>query len=63
MENPQATAVGIGNQMEISDRMVRKHIALLRKANIICRHGSNKSRSLGVAYDAIKLFGADNYNL
>ena len=43
MENPQATAVGIGNQMEISDRMVRKHIALLRKANIICRHGSNKS--------------------
>lgn len=43
MENPQATAVGIGNQMEISDRMVRKHIALLRNANIICRHGSNKS--------------------
>ena len=43
MENPQATAVGIGNQMEISDRMVRKHIALLRDANIICRHGSNKS--------------------
>ena len=43
MENPQVTAVGIGNRMEISDRMVRKHIALLRNANIIHRHGSNKS--------------------
>ena len=43
MENPQVTAVGIGNRMEISDRMVRKHIAMLRNANIIRRHGSNKS--------------------
>ena len=43
MENPHVTAVGIGKQMKISDRMVRKHIALLRNANIIHRHGSNKS--------------------
>ena len=43
MENPHVTAVAIGNRMEISDRMVRKHIALLRNANIICRYGSNKS--------------------
>ena len=43
IDNPQVTAVGIGKRMTISDRMVRKHIALLRNANIICRHGSNKS--------------------
>ena len=43
MDNPQVTAVEIGKRMSISDRMVRKHIALLRDANIICRHGSNKS--------------------
>ena len=43
IENPQVTAVGIGKRMTISDRMVRKHIALLRNADIICRHGSNKS--------------------
>ena len=43
MKNPQVTAIEIGNRMEISDRMVRKHIALLRNANIIHRHGSNNS--------------------
>ncbi len=43
MENPQITAIGIGKQMGISDRMVRKHIALLRNVNIVRRHGSNKS--------------------
>ena len=43
MENPQVTAIEIGNRMGISDRMVRKHIALLRNADIIHRHGSNKS--------------------
>ena len=43
MKNPQVTAIEIGNRMEISDRMVRKHIALLRNANIIHRYGSNKS--------------------
>ena len=43
MENPQNTAVEIGKKMNISDRMVRKHIALLRNANIIRRFGSNKN--------------------
>ena len=43
MENPQVTAIEIGNRMGISDRMVRKHIALLRNADIIHRHGSNKN--------------------
>ena len=43
MDNPQVTAVEIGSLMGISDRMVRKHIALLRNAHIISRHGSNKS--------------------
>lgn len=43
MDNPQVTAVEIGSLMGISDRMVRKHIALLRNAHIIYRHGSNKS--------------------
>ena len=43
MENQQATAVEIGGSMGISDRMVRKHISLLRNDNIIRRHGSNKT--------------------
>ena len=43
MENPQATAVEIGGSLGISDRMVRKHISLLRNADIIRRHGSNKT--------------------
>ena len=42
-DNPYVTAVEIGNDMGISDRMVRKHIGLLRNAGIICRHGSNKT--------------------
>ena len=41
--NGLVTAVEIGSLMGISDRMVRKHIALLRNAHIIYRHGSNKS--------------------
>ena len=43
MGNPQLTAVGIGNSLGISDRMVRKHIGFLRNVGIICRHGSNKT--------------------
>ncbi len=43
LENPQGTAIEIGKRMGLSDRMVRKHIALLRNADIICRHGSNKT--------------------
>ena len=41
--NPYVTAVEIGNNLGISDRMVRKHIGLLRNAGIISRHGSNKT--------------------
>ncbi len=41
--NPHITAIGIGSRMGISDRMVRKHIALLRNAGIIHRRGSNKN--------------------
>ena len=43
IENPYATAAGIANHIGISDRTVRKHIALLRTLGIIRRHGSNKS--------------------
>ena len=42
-EHPYATAVEIGKFMGISDRMVRKHIALLRDAGVISREGSNKT--------------------
>lgn len=41
--NPHITAIGIGRRMGILDRMVRKHIALLRNAGIIHRRGSNKN--------------------
>ena len=41
--NPYVTAVEIGNNLGISDRMVRKHIGLLRNAGIISLHGSNKT--------------------
>ncbi|MBO8453167.1 MAG: Fic family protein [Bacteroidetes bacterium] len=43
INNPHITAIEIGNRMGISDRMVRKHIALLRNADIIGRIGSNKT--------------------
>lgn len=43
INNPHITAIEIGNRMGISDRMVRKHIALLRKADVIGRIGSNKT--------------------
>ena len=43
MNNPQVTAIEIGKRVEISDRMVRKHIALLREGHIIQRRGGNKS--------------------
>ena len=43
MNNPQVTAIEIGKRVEMSDRMVRKHIALLREGHIIQRRGGNKS--------------------
>ncbi len=42
-ENPYSTSAQIGNIVGISDRMVRKHIALLRKSGLIRRQGSNKT--------------------
>ena len=42
-ENPNATAEALGHTLGISSRMVRKHIAALRKADIIERIGSNKT--------------------
>ena len=41
--NPYATANDIASNLQISDRMVRKHIALLRDASMIRRVGSNKT--------------------
>ena len=43
IENPYSTSARIGNIVGISDRMVRKHIALLRKSGLIRRQGSNKT--------------------
>ncbi len=40
---PSASANQIGETIGLSDRMVRKHIATLRKLGIIERVGSNKS--------------------
>lgn len=40
--NPKYSAQEIGNILGITDRMVRKHIALLKEKNIIKRIGSNK---------------------
>ncbi|MBR4689875.1 MAG: Fic family protein [Bacteroidales bacterium] len=41
--NPYATANDIASNLQISDRMVRKHIVLLRDASMIRRVGSNKT--------------------
>ena len=43
IENQHITSLGLSDVLHISDRMVRKHIALLRDANIIKRVGSNKT--------------------
>ncbi len=41
--NPHQTAKKIGNNIGITDRSVRKHIAILRNKNIISRVGANKN--------------------
>jgi len=42
-KNPDASALMISGALEISDRMVRKHISVLKDAGIIKRIGSNKT--------------------
>ena len=41
--NTSITSKELGAALGISDRMVRKHISLLREANLIVRMGSNKT--------------------
>ena len=43
MENGHASAATVGSHLGISDRMVRKHISVLRDAGIIERIGGNKT--------------------
>ena len=43
MEDGHASAATVGSQLGISDRMVRKHISVLRDAGIIERVGGNKT--------------------
>ena len=43
MEDGHASAVTVGSHLGISDRMVRKHISVLRDAGIIERIGGNKT--------------------
>ena len=43
MEDGHASAATVGSHLGISDRMVRKHISVLRDAGIIERIGGNKT--------------------
>ena len=43
MEDGHASAATVGSHLGISDRMVRKHISVLRDAGIIERVGGNKT--------------------
>ena len=43
LQYPHATSAILGEKLGITDRMIRKHIALLRTAGIIKRVGSNKT--------------------
>ncbi len=42
MQDPHASAIALGERLGTSDRMIRKHISLLKSADIIKRIGSNK---------------------
>ncbi len=43
MQNPDITIVGLMELLSLSNRTIKNHISLLKKANILVRVGSNKT--------------------